>query len=130
MVAVTDRCLYPWSNLVEQLEAMGARAVLFVNGEGEGVLTLEERGWGAEVGIPAFNEGLEAGAMLASVMKYGSVDPYLFGTSLEKGLRLTLPDSESLLPFEAEAGGRRPGPRTPRTSAAPGAGAGRRAARR
>ena len=113
MVAVTDRCLYPWSNLVEQLEAMGARAVLFVNGEGEGVLTLEERGWSAEVGIPAFNVGLEAGAMLASVMKYGSVDPYLFGTSLEKGLRLTLPDSEGLLPSEAEAGGSAAGTANP-----------------
>ena len=124
MVAVTDRCLYPWSNLVEQLEAMGARAVLFVNGEGEGVLTLEERGWSAEVGIPAFNVGLEAGAMLASVMKYGSVDPYLFGTSLEMGLRLTLPDSEGLLPFEAVAGGSAAGTANPTDVGGAGGGGG------
>ena len=51
--------------------------------------------------------------MLASVMKYGSVDPYLFGTSLEKGLRLTLPDSEGLLPSEAEAGGSAAGTANP-----------------
>jgi len=104
-VAFSDRCLYPWSNLVEQLEAMGARAVVFVNPEGEGVLTLMERGWSAEVGIPAFNVRLESGTVLASVMKYGSADPYLHGTSLDKGLMLTLPNSEGLLPEEAEAGG-------------------------
>ena len=92
-VAFSDRCLYPWSNLVEQLEAMGARAVVFVNPEGEDVSTLMERGWSAEVGIPAFNVRLESGTVLASVMKYGSADPYLHGTSLNKGLMLALPNS-------------------------------------
>lgn len=103
-VAFSDRCLYPWSNLVEQLEAMGARAVVFVNPDGEDVSTLMERGWSAEVGIPAFNVRLESGTVLASVMKYGSADPYLHGTSLDKGLMLALPNSEGLLPEEAKVG--------------------------
>merc|ERR1712091_409911 len=63
-----------------------------------------ERGWSAEVGIPAFNVRLESGTVLASVMKYGSADPYLHGTSLDKGLMLALPNSEGLLPEEAKVG--------------------------
>ena len=93
-VMFTDFCVAPWTNVVEELQELGAAAVLFVNHAEEGVHTYRQYGWHEDVKIPSFNIPLRTGVNFASQMKFGSPDPYRHGFSTNIDIALVLPRIE------------------------------------
>ena len=93
-VMFTDFCVAPWTNVGEELQELGAAAVLFVNHAEEGVHTYRQYGWHEDVKTPSFNIPLRTGVNFASQMKFGSPDPYRHGFSTNIDIALVLPRIE------------------------------------